>query len=333
MADHRYFRIIHGPVPNSKCRAIAASILNLYLQKDFSVSKWRKTKPFDIEWGDAADRKRTRIDYDNFVQYMHDVGKADVSKSGLPALMSPLFDSPVDVGLPQAIVGSDGDTVKLRLPLAMGDSFPLVPMIDREGFAIADMQTLVEKNIANLFRYLVESSHLAPQPHSGWLTSFRQLIMECVTAVDMMLHKVYLLAEYRGKELGWRFDAGVMGPRHATRLMDKFKWISYVSNRPFSLSPANHEGFKKLKQIRNHLAHFDPPCFAATLAEVADWLNCVHDIGEILWSIRRHFAQQLSETTVEVLLLPRVEFIGCAIFDRTPAPHDQTIGYRSASWR
>jgi hypothetical protein len=220
----------------------------------------------------------------------------------------------------------------MRLPTAMGEDFPLVPMIDREGFAMGDMQSLVELNIVALFNEMISASHLAPHPRSGWLTKFRLFVSDCITAVEIMLHKIYLLAEYRAKDLGWNFNKLELGPRRGVRVADKLQWISKVSGKPFALRPDTHASFKKLKELRNHLSHFDPPCFAATLVEVCAWLNQVRDIGDIIWSIRRHFRQQLSESTVALLLLPEVRFSGKVLFDREVPEHDQTIGYGSASW-
>ncbi|MGC4070364.1 MAG: hypothetical protein QM784_38010 [Polyangiaceae bacterium] len=330
---HQYFLESRGDTPNSRCRLVAAYILNTYWNQDYSVSKWRRLPPFVIEWVDRGVRKVGRVEYNSLVADMHKRGRADMVNYGFPLLMSPLFDSPVDVGQANTVVGSDGGTVKIQLPMAMGESFPLVPTIDREGFAIADMQTLVELNIAALFRKLVATSNLAPSPRSGWLTDLRLFISECVTAVDMMLHKVHLLAEYRAKDLGWNFDAAKMGQRHAARLADKFRWLSLVSGRPFALPPETKRNFWKLKNLRNHLAHFDPPCLAATLAETCEWLNLVRDVADVLWAIRKHLRQQLSESTIELLLLPPLEFKGLTLFDRTPPPPEPTIGYHSASWR
>ena len=334
MIEHQYFQAVNGRTPNSRCRSIVAYILNLYTKKNLSVTKWRKTPPFKIEWVSQERIQRGFIDFNKMVQKCHLDRKFTVSDFGLPPLMSPLFDSPVEIGVPEAPIGSDGGTVKMRLPLSsLGDKFPIVPMIDREGFAIADMQTLVEQNIASLFRNLLNTSHLAPDPRSGWLTNFRLFVSECITAVDMMLHKVHLLAEYRADDLGWHFDAKTMGSRHGTRMIDKFKWVSQVSGRPFALTPSVRRTFGQIKDLRNHLSHFDPPCFAATMVEVCAWLNSVQGIGDVLWAIRKHLRQQLSESTVNILMLPRVEYSGKGIFGRVPPPHDKTIGYCSASWQ
>jgi hypothetical protein len=331
-SDHIYWRPLDTAAPTQKMRAIAAYILNRYTNQELSVSRWKK-KPAAIRtWHDGKTQREVRIDFSALVRRMHQHRRVDAINFSLPYLMSPLFDSAADIGVPQTFVGSDGGTLMLRLPMAMGESFPLVPQIDREGLAIADMQALVEGNIVSLFNRLVAKSHEAPQPRSGWLTSFRMLANECVTAIDMMLHKIYLLAEYRGSELGWTFERDAMGPRQGTRVADKLHWISLVSGKAFSLEKEPRQAFFTLKNLRNHLAHFDPPCFAATLEEVCGWLNLVPLIGEALWSIRTHLRQQLNETIVEILLLPRLEFLPKKMFGRDAPPPIAAIGYASASW-
>jgi len=119
-------------------------------------------------------------------------------------------------------------------------------------------------------------------------------------------------------------------PRHRGpgQRQNEFHWISLASGKPFALKPGTAREFTTLKKLRNHLAHFDPPCFAATLAEVRDWLNLVHTVADVLRDIRLHLAQPLSESTVNLLLLPRVEFVDQPLFDRIHPAQEQTIGYR-----
>lgn len=221
--EHIYFRPLYPALPTPRMRTIAAYILNHCTNQALTVSRWRQTRRAQGTWNDGTTDHVARIDFSALVSRLHKERRVDAISFALPHLLSPLFDSPVDVGLPHAFVGSDGGTVTMRLPMAMGDAFPLVPQIDRDGFAVADMQGLVEANIVSLFYSLASSSHDAPLPRSGWLTSFRMLINECVTAIDMMLHKTYMLAEYRGEELGWKFDGQAMGSRHGTRLSDKLR--------------------------------------------------------------------------------------------------------------
>lgn len=58
----------------------------------------------------------------------------------------------------------------------------------------------------------------------------------------------------------------------------------------------------------------------------------VPQIGEVLWSMRRHLRQQLNETTIEILLLPRLEFVPMKMFEREVPPPTEVVGYKSASW-
>lgn len=331
--DHAYFLPVSYSGPTRRSREVAAYLLNTWLGLDYSISKWRKQAAIPFEWNDKNNVSRVAAaDFRILVSHLSSRRTLNPRELGLPYAFSPLFDHSVDVGLPQCFVGSDGATLKVRLPTAMGEYFPIVPMIDREGFAMADMQSLVELNLVELFNEMLSTSHLAPQPRSGWLTKFRLFVSDCVTAVEIMLHKIYLLAQYRAKDFGWTFSESALGPRHGTRVLDKFRWVSMISGRPFALRPNTYASFKKLKELRNHLSHFDPPCFAATLVEVCSWLNQVRDIAEIIWSIRRHFRQQLSESTVALLLLPEVQFSGIVPFNRVVPAHDSTIGYASASW-
>lgn len=87
-----------------------------------------------------------------------------------------------------------------------------------------------------------------------------------------------------------------------------------------------------LKDIRNHLNHFDPPCFAMTLEEVADWLNMITDIGQIHIKIRETMRIQTSILLYNFILQPEIIFVPQKEFaDR--AKFDKSVnGYETSVW-
>jgi len=87
----------------------------------------------------------------------------------------------------------------------------------------------------------------------------------------------------------------------------------------------------KLKDIRNHLSHFDPPCVAFTMADVAGWLNLVSDVGRFIWKMRMRMEAPLSKGIVEMITLPLVKFMPQDPSDLR-LPQESDVGYISSTW-
>src|SRR5262249_50769929 len=144
-------------------------------------------------------------------------------------------------------------------------------------------------------------------------------------------HQLYFMAQYRGRDRGWRFDPDKLGPRHGQRLKDKLAWIGQITGRPLDNAAEELKAFHRLRTVRNHFNHFDPPCVAYTVEDVVGWLNDVPMVGRLAWKIREKANAQLSTHLVEVIALPRAEFV-----PRDPSlprvPQPQGVGYGSVVW-
>jgi hypothetical protein len=163
-----------------------------------------------------------------------------------------------------------------------------------------------------------------------WLTDLRLLFSESVSLVDITLHQFYFRAKFDGAAHGWHFDDKKVGPRKGIRLMDKFKWIGEITGSPLENAHDELRQFEILKNLRNHLSHFDPPCFAYTLRDVASWLNLIPDLGRLLWKIRKKIGVQLTPPLVKMILLPKVEIHEKYV--RATVQPDQPSGYITSTW-
>jgi hypothetical protein len=164
-----------------------------------------------------------------------------------------------------------------------------------------------------------------------WLNNLRMLLNESVSLVDITLHQLYFMAKYRGAERGWRYDETELGGRCGMRLSDKISWIGKITGRPLDDARDEWAGFVQLKAVRNHFSHFDPPCVAYTVEDICTWLNLISTVAALLWKIRAKLHAQLSRQLIEVLLLPRVEFVPLdPSAPRVPQPRD--CGYGSVVW-
>ena len=109
-----------------------------------------------------------------------------------------------------------------------------------------------------------------------WFHELRMLLSECITAVDITLHQMYIRAESGPCPPGWRFDPLKVGLTHGVRFRDKLKWVGLITGKPLGDASKEMESLLLIKDIRNHFNHFDPPCVAYTMEDVVKWLNRVH---------------------------------------------------------
>jgi hypothetical protein len=85
-----------------------------------------------------------------------------------------------------------------------------------------------------------------------------------------------------------------------------------------------------VKTLRNHLQHFDPPSFACTWEEVAEWLNDVLLVVRLGQKIRAVVQALPSVAMIELLLQRRATFRPRDP-GRTRVPLSGALGYKSAN--
>ena len=114
--------------------------------------------------------------------------------------------------------------------------------------------------------------------------------------------------------------------------MDKVKWIKQITgNQPNITNEL--DALKELKQIRNHLSHFDPPSFCATLEEVERWLNQVIEIGGFLFEIRKAGNVKMSQELMTLMVQPIVKFNPEPVFMNRVPQIPSFSGYQTANWK
>ena len=272
------------------------------------------------------------LSLESLSEHMRDNRELDCAAIDLPRIECDWLDGMTAIAKPDAPIATvTGDEyAKFALALPYGDGFPFTPCIDREGVAYRSLQVPIQRNIARLYQHLIDDSHLVVGMDGAWLTDFRMLINECVSAVDVTLHQLYFMAQYQGGALGFRFDEEKLGLRYGTRLRDKLSWVGRITGRP--LDDAEHEvnSFIVLKDLRNHFNHFDPPCVAYTVEDAVSWLNRVPDVGRLLLKIRAKLNAQLNEALIAVIFLSPVRFNPRSSDGRVPQPTD--VGYGSTDW-
>lgn len=113
-------------------------------------------------------------------------------------------------------------------------------------------------------------------------------------------------------------------------MADKLGWIYQITGNPLHLTAEERASFGRLKDLRNHLNHFDPPCFCYTVEDVATWLNDIRAFAQISWKIRLAVGSPLSAPLIAMLLFREIVFVPMGPGKRLPQPRD--VGYGSTSW-
>jgi hypothetical protein len=239
------------------------------------------------------------------------------------------LDGDANLTLPQQIIGANDETVKFHLPLPLGSTFPLLPMIDCEGVLYNSFQNSLTQRILELHSRLVSNS--GNFQSGDWLYDLITLFSNAVSLVDITLNQFHIKSEYDALPT-WSFDPLIVGARINRRMDDKLLWVKQITGNPLDNVEQEVRAFKILKELRNHTQHFDPPCFGFTLQEASNWLNHIPKIGVLLLKIRKKISSRPNEGLIRIALLPEVTFNGITTFDRKRVI-SKGLGYESTKWK
>jgi len=335
--EHRFLRFRPAIRGRPVVHQIAVSILNTYAREKRSRTKWLRAPPLRITWyqettvpGDVGARRRVeRVSKPIRVERVEEhleAGRFDADAFGLPGLFCNWLDPSLQLKLEAPLLLKEGMTTAIA-GTNFGAAFPLRPGLDREGLAISSFQNLSIQKVIEARTALVEKSNM--QDLGEWFQALRQYTSEAVSWIDTTLHQLYFKAQYAPLP-GWSFDKTRMGSRHGVRIADKFAWVGRITGK--SLNPGSElADFHMIRKLRNHLQHFDPPCFSCTMEEAVRWLNAAQGVGRLNWRIREAIGSPLCPELIRLLLLPDVEFVPKSPeIPRVPqGPHS---GYASCMW-
>ncbi|WP_156349904.1 hypothetical protein [Archangium gephyra] len=310
--------------------------MNQYSKKNYSRSKWKKHPPIIVHWFEdkhgpngniigSIPKNSSPFTVDTIEQLLASSGTFDFAKLGLYDPRCNWLDASVDFAPHFHVIDSNsGKALTIVAKAPYGDKLPYDPTLDREGRGFTSFQGIILRRITTLRTRLVETSDASLGDE--WFQSFRALVSECVSLIDTTLHQLYFKAKL-DPLAGWKFDEKALGPRHGRRLTDKFNWVYKITGK-FLHADTEKKNFVAIKDLRNHLQHFDPPSFCYTLEDAATWLNQVIDCGRLNWAIRQCAGSPLSVPLIELLLQRAVQFV-----PEHPAamrvPQPDNVGYLS----
>ncbi|WP_437953524.1 hypothetical protein WME98_24700 [Sorangium sp. So ce296] len=322
-APHQYLKYIGQAPDKAIVRELAVQLANHFFrheQLSLSRNQWSKEPKRVCDWEllvrnedesvTPSPRKSTPLQLSDIERHLSTNGTLRFADLGLPDPMCRWLDASMKISPGFHALPAKGSHSKAAQALTfyaksnLGPRFPLVPTLDREGTAYTSFQSSLLTRLGTLRAKLVATSDV---PHEDtWFEDFRALVGECVALIENTLHQAYFKAQYDPLP-GWTFDPAALGERHGRRILDKIKWIYQITGHEFH-ADSEIKAFVVIKGLRNHLQHFDPPSFACTWEEMADWLNAALGVAQLAWRMRTALGATPSVPLIALLLQRRVTF-------------------------
>jgi hypothetical protein len=302
--EHQYIIFSDSPRTGSISKA-GLLIANQAFGKNLSMTQWRKDpKLYNIHGKDIANNEITSssINYLEIVKYLREKGCFDPNAFNLPVFkcfwLDSTFEGKMDIHIhddtvPEGFAIADGFTKQIY-----GDDYPITPILSREGHTYTSLQPQLLQRIVKSRTRLIDNSNEALT--DDWFFDLRTLISDTVSLIEITLHQIYIMAQYNPLP-NWKFDLEKLGVRHGRKFNDKLGWIYKISGN--HLSAESHiKQVNNLRELRNHMMHFDPPHLVITIEEATIWLNQIIDVGWLLVKIRKAIGAELSVPLINFIL-------------------------------
>ena len=289
---------------------------------------------YDFNWTDFAGKTQTsiKLNYLSIAKYLREKESFNTKAFNLPDMECFWLDKSGDFNInfhkfdnnsKEALTLADGIPA-----VQFGAKYTIKPQLDREGHIFTTLQPQLLKRIIKARNALVNNSENAL--NYEWVMDLRAIINDTIALLEITLNQIYIKAEFDPLPT-WTFDTNVLGVKHGRRLVDKLKWIKQITNKNLNIEPERNS-LDELKELRNHLNHFDPPSLTVTLEEAAKWLNQIIDIGFILIKIRKTIGVEVSENLVNFILQREVQFNPEQAFSKRLPLDSKKGGYRTSTW-
>jgi hypothetical protein len=333
---HQYILLSASPKVGANSEA-SLLITNSVFPNKQSRNKWCKEKRlFQINWTDPKSQIRktsTQINYLEIAKVIRENGRFNTADFNLPEIQCFWLDFSLDMKInwhkfdhtgPDGLAIVDGVSQQ-----QYGKNYPIIPKLNREGHSYTTLQPQLLNRIVQLRTELIKKSDHALE--DSWFFDLRTLINDTVSIVEITLNQLYIKAEYDPLP-GWKFDKEKLGSRHGRRFEDKLGWIYKISGR--HLGAENYlPSCNNLRELRNHLMHFDPPSFILTIEEATVWLNQIIDVGYLLMKIRQAIGAEVSLQIINFILQKEAIFNPEPAFSKRLPIGTGNADYASSTWK
>lgn len=205
----------------------------------------------------------------------------------------------------------------------------IYPQLDREGHLISTfLPQLIMRVVADRNNLISTSKNALT---INWLFDFKELVNNSISLVDIFLMQLYTKAKY-APEKSWKFEEAKLGSKYGRRMSDKIRWVSLITGKNLNIE-SEKDAFNTLRELRNHLNHFDPPSFCASLEEIVEWLNMILSISTILYKMRECAGANISEELLTFMVQPIVKFEPQSVFSNRVQQQKSITGYKTSIWK
>jgi hypothetical protein len=278
-----------------------------------------------------AKMSSNQFSYKQFAKDLRETSEINTESYNLPLIYSGWLDRGIEISINWHFTDGSGDSVKMTdgtLQSEYGDKFPIKATLDREGHILTSLHAqLIKRIIAQRNRLVLNSDKSLT---IDWIFELRNLINDIISLVDITLNQLYLKAEFN-PDSNWNFNLEKLGSRINRRLTDKLKWIKSITGNELNIEK-ERESLMRIKAIRNHLNHFDPPTLVIPIEEACDWLNDIVVIGQILVKIRLACSTTISIPLAELISQKLVKFVPYVGSELRTKLDSQKNGYLSSTW-
>ena len=302
--SHQYIIFSDTPRTGSTSKA-SLLITNQVFSKNLSINQWRKDKTlYNIHGKDITNNDITSkpVNYLEIAKFIREKEYFDPDAFQLPVFKCFWLDSTFegkinfhvhDHTAPEGLTIADGFTKQIY-----GEDYPITPKLIREGHTYTSLQPQLLHRIVKSRTKLIDNSCEALT--DDWFFDLRALISDTISLIEITLHQIYIKAQYNPLP-NWKFDAEKLGVRHGRKFEDKLGWIYKISDNDIG-AESYIKNVNNLRELRNHMMHFDPPHLVITIEEATIWLNQIIDVGWLLIKIRKAVGAELSVPLVNFIL-------------------------------
>lgn len=334
MKEHKYLHFSEKSRVGTNTE-VAFRITEHYFGKKQSRKNWRKDKKlYNINWIDGNQKKQSSrpLNYLTIAKFIRDNSFFDTKEFNLSPIDCFWLDASLDVAVnwhtfdhtaPNGLTIFDGFTKQ-----QFGEKYPIEPKLIREGRSFTTLQPQLLNRIRRLRDKLVANSQVIVD--DDWFFDLRSLISDSVSLVEITLTQFYIKAEY-DPLLGWTFDKELLGERHGRRFEDKINWIYKITGNHLA-AELYMPSFTKLRKLRNHFMHFDPPSLIVTMEEASIWINYVIDVGFLLIRMRDAMGVESSLSLLNFVLQKDVIFNPEEHFSKRLPIGTANTDYESSNW-
>jgi hypothetical protein len=336
MSDNHFYFQFKDKLRDGIIPKVTVELLNFYSNKELSRKKWVKESDFLVNYkpDENEDSWKTSkpISYSIISQYLYSNYSFYPEDFNLYRFECFWLDYTLDIQI-DFHKFDPGTTAAVEIVVSQkqmyGDNYPICLKINREGHLFSSMQRALIERIISLRRRLVNQSDTALL--SEWIFDLRSLIGDAISLVDITLHQFYNKAQYDPLP-HWNFDKEKVGEKFGRRFTDKLKWVGQITGDPLDNAKDELSSFHILREIRNHMMHFDPPSLAVPLEEAAIWLNKILDIAFLIKKIRDKIGVNNSTSILNFMLQKEVVFVPRPLFVQRLALNSKENGYLCSCW-